>query len=169
MTSKQVSDEELLNVFRMSERPFMLTSDIVDNVSIEERAVQKRLKKLRKEGRLEFREAGQAHIWWLADGEPEDPVGTQGARLLRWAKRTRRISSFAHLIARSSGGIAVFIMISYLFIAELPNSAIPFYTKTDIVNMAFIAALVAALGIIAWGSLGLTAYLLPRIAAEQTE
>lgn len=85
MTSKQVSDEELLNVFRASSRPFMLTSDIVDNVAIKERAVQKRLNQLEDEDRLEYREAESAHIWWLADGEPTEPVGTRGARLLRTA------------------------------------------------------------------------------------
>ena len=163
MTSKQVSDEELLNVFRASSRPFMLTSDIVDNV-----AIQKRLSQLEDDGRLEYREAGSAHIWWLADGEPTEPVGTRGARYLRAAKQARRFTSFARLVATSSAGIAVFVMVSYLFLAEVPNSQIPFYTKTEVVELAFIAALVAVLGIIAWGSLGLTAYLLPRIAAERT-
>lgn len=77
MTGKQVSDEELLNVFRASSRPFMLTSDVVDNVAIQKRAVQKRLNKLEDDGRLEYLEAGSAHIW-VADGEPTEPVGTRG-------------------------------------------------------------------------------------------
>lgn len=168
MTGKQVSDDELLNVFRASSRPFMLTSDVVDNVAIQKRAVQKRLNQLEDEGRLEYREAGSAHIWWLADGEPTEPVGTRGARFLRAAKQARRFTSYAQLVATTSGGIAVFVMVSYLFLAEVPNSQIPFYTKTEVVELAFIAAVVAALGMIAWASLGLTAYLLPRIAAERT-
>lgn len=169
MTGKQVSDEEILNVFRISDRPFMLTNDVVDDVAIEERAVQKRLKQLEEEDRLEYQEAGQAHIWWLADGEPTDPVGTRGARLLRAAMRARRLTSIARLVATSSGGIAVFVMLSYLFLAELPNSQIPFYTKTEVVELAFIAAIVAAAGIVIWGALGITAYFLPRIAANRTQ
>jgi len=168
MTGKQVSDEEILNVFRVSSRPFMLTSDVVDDVAIEERAVQKRLKQLEEEDRVKYREAGQAHIWWLADGEPTDPVGTRDARLLRVAMRARRLTSMARLIATSSGSIAVFVMLSYLFLAELPNFQIPFYTKTEVVELAFIAAIVTAASIVIWGALGVTAYVLPRIAANRT-
>lgn len=166
MTAKQVSDETILNVFRLSNRPFMKTSDVVEEVDIKRRAVQKRLKRLRQESRLVYEEVGQAHVWWLAESEPDQPMGDSGVQLLRWSVIFRKAAGFAKVVTQTGGGFAAFVMIFYLFIAEAPSSALPLISKTQIVKTAFVASIAWAIAALTWGVCTSLSYVLPELAAE---
>jgi len=56
--NKQVTDEELLNVLRRADEPFLETPAIIKEVEIGDRGVLKRLKQLQEEGRLETKTIG---------------------------------------------------------------------------------------------------------------
>ncbi|WP_227133132.1 hypothetical protein [Halorubellus salinus] len=167
MTGKQVSDEGILNVFRMSSRPFLRTADVVDQGPIKRRGVQKRLNKLEQEGRIEYEEVGQAHVWWLAENEPTKPVGESGARLLRISSWCDWLANGTKVYTGICFGGASFLMVLYLFIAEIPDSAIPLLTKQKVVEIALSAALLGSLFAVSWAVFQLAGFLLPKLAARR--
>lgn len=68
----QVSDEELLRVFRQADTPVLTTQMAADELPITKRAVLDRLKSLHSRGRLEKMDVGpRAQVWWISD-EDED-------------------------------------------------------------------------------------------------
>lgn len=66
----EVSDEELLDVFRESEKPVLTATQVVGEVSIGRKAVLERLRGLEERGVLEQMEVGaRAVVWWPVEGE----------------------------------------------------------------------------------------------------
>jgi predicted ArsR family transcriptional regulator len=66
----EVSDKELLNVFRESEKPVLTATQVAGEVSIGRKAVLERLRGLKERGVLERMEVGaRAVVWWPVDDE----------------------------------------------------------------------------------------------------
>lgn len=66
----EVSDEELLDVFRESEKPVLTATMVADEVSIGRKAVLERLRELEEGDRVERMEVGaRAVVWWPAGEE----------------------------------------------------------------------------------------------------
>lgn len=69
----QVSDEEILAVFRDSHDPVLIASEVAAELSIGRRGVYKRLEDLAEENKLERKKiGGRATVWWLARHGSED-------------------------------------------------------------------------------------------------
>ena len=63
-----VSDEEILTVFRDSDDPVLIASEIAEKVDIGRRAVNYRLEKLESEGVLRSKSVGgRSTVWWLPE------------------------------------------------------------------------------------------------------
>ena len=66
----EVSDEELLDVFRELEKPVLTATQVAGEVSIGRKAVLERLRGLEKRGVLERMEVGaRAVVWWPVEDE----------------------------------------------------------------------------------------------------
>jgi predicted ArsR family transcriptional regulator len=66
----EVSDEDLLDVFRGSEKPVLTAKQVAGEVSIGRKAVLERLQRLEERGVLERMEVGaRAVVWWPVDDE----------------------------------------------------------------------------------------------------
>ena len=67
----EVSDEDLLDVFRESEKPVLTAKQVADEVSIGRKAVLERLRGLEEREMVERMEVGaRAVVWWtVGDGE----------------------------------------------------------------------------------------------------
>jgi len=64
----EVSDENLLDAFRESEKPVLTATMVAEEVSIGRKAVLERLRELENEGVVERMEVGaRAVVWWPAD------------------------------------------------------------------------------------------------------
>lgn len=168
MGGKDVSDEALLNSFRRSSQPFLKTSEVEESVTIGRRAVQKRLNKLEEEGRIEKKEIGQASLWWLADDEPENPIGEEGARLMQFALAASDAIETVRFFTLLAVGTASFLMVSFLFVAEAPESSIPLLTTDHVIASAFYCAVLGASGGIAWGILKIAKVALPKMATRRS-
>lgn len=69
----RVSDEEILDVFRESEDPFLIASEVAEGLPIGRRGVYNRLEKLADEGELNYKKiGGRGTVWWLAELGSED-------------------------------------------------------------------------------------------------
>ena len=63
---RRVSDEEILEVFRQTDDPVLIASEIAEHVGLSRRAVNYRLKKLSDEGILDSKQvANRTVAWWL--------------------------------------------------------------------------------------------------------
>ncbi|MHC3437204.1 hypothetical protein ACYJ1Y_03675 [Natrialbaceae archaeon A-gly3] len=67
----EVSDEDLLDVFRESEKPVLTAKQVAGEVSIGRKAVLERLRGLEERGMVERMVVGaRAVVWWtVGDGE----------------------------------------------------------------------------------------------------
>jgi predicted transcriptional regulator of viral defense system len=66
----EVSDEDLLDVFRESGKPVLTATQVAGEVSIGRKAVLERLRELEERGVLERMEVGaRAVVWWPAGEE----------------------------------------------------------------------------------------------------
>lgn len=64
----EVSDEDLLAVFRESGKPVLTATQVADEVSIGRKAVLERLRALADEGVMERMEVGaRAVVWWPSE------------------------------------------------------------------------------------------------------
>ncbi|MDB2281289.1 hypothetical protein PM030_05320 [Halorubrum ezzemoulense] len=60
-----ISDSEILNVFRASSEPVLTTSEVAASFEITHRGVRDRLEKLEEEDMLESKKVGaRAIVWW---------------------------------------------------------------------------------------------------------
>lgn len=168
MGGKDVSDEALLNTFRTSSQPFLKTSEVEESVTIGRRAVQKRLNKLEEAGRIEKREIGQASLWWLADDEPEKPIGEEGARLMQFALIASDAADIVRFFALLAVGTASFLMVSFLFLAEAPQSTLPLLTTDQIIASALSCAIIGTSAGLAWGILMIAKVALPKMATRRS-
>jgi len=63
---RRVSDEEILQVFRDSEDPVLVASEVAEQVEIGRRAVNYRLENLESKRILQAkRVGGRSTVWWL--------------------------------------------------------------------------------------------------------
>lgn len=61
----QVSDDEILSVFREADDPVLIASEVAEHLPIGRRGVYDRLKKLCEEGRLKSKQVGgRSTVWW---------------------------------------------------------------------------------------------------------
>jgi len=67
-TFRKMSDDDILNQFHDSADPVLTAAEIADNVGMSRQAIQRRLKQLRDDGRLNKKKVGgRAIVWWLPD------------------------------------------------------------------------------------------------------
>jgi predicted ArsR family transcriptional regulator len=63
-----VSDDELLRIFALSPDPVLSSPEVAERLPISNQAVNKRLKKLQRNGILKSKKVGSAaRIYWLSD------------------------------------------------------------------------------------------------------
>ena len=61
----EVTDEEILDVFRNSQHPFLIASEVAEELPIKRRGVYDRLKQLEDEGILQSKRlGGRTTGWW---------------------------------------------------------------------------------------------------------
>jgi len=64
----QVTDGEILDVFRGSDDPVLIASEIAEELPIGRRGVYKRLEQLAEEGELGRKKiGGRGTVWWLSE------------------------------------------------------------------------------------------------------
>lgn len=63
----EVSDEEILDVFRNASDPVLTTMEVGEEIGLRQRGTYDRLRQLVEEGNLQTKKAGQASVWWLPD------------------------------------------------------------------------------------------------------
>jgi len=69
----KVSDDEILAVFRESQDPVLIASEVAEQLPIGRRGVYKRLEQLAEEGELGRKKiGGRGTVWWLAGLGSED-------------------------------------------------------------------------------------------------
>lgn len=64
-----VTNKEILEVFRQSADPFLFTSEVADDLPIGRDGARKRLQKLAEDGCLQKKQRGKVIIWWLPKDE----------------------------------------------------------------------------------------------------
>ncbi|ELY64887.1 hypothetical protein [Natrinema versiforme] len=62
-----VTDEEILQVFRESDEPVLFTGEVSDQLSIGRDGTLKRLKELEDDGHLSQKQRGNVMVWWLLE------------------------------------------------------------------------------------------------------
>ena len=63
----RVSDDEILAVFRESQDPVLIASEVAAELPIGRRGVYKRLEQLAEDDKLERKKiGGRGTVWWLA-------------------------------------------------------------------------------------------------------
>mgnify|MGYP006274248089 CR=1 FL=1 len=61
----EITDEEILQVFRSSSDPVLTTGEVASEFEITHRGVRDRLEKLEEEGVIKSKKAGaRAKVWW---------------------------------------------------------------------------------------------------------
>ena len=73
LSMPRISDDEIISVFRETDDPVLLATDVAEAVGVTPQAINSRLHRLNSEGRLETRKVGaSARIWWLSDEEGDE-------------------------------------------------------------------------------------------------
>lgn len=68
----RVSDDEILDVFRDSDDPVLIASEVAEELPIGRRGVYKRLEQLHEEERLGRKKiGGRGTVWWLVEDSSE--------------------------------------------------------------------------------------------------
>lgn len=173
MNTKEKSDspdtEEVLNVFRESDEETLTVQDLEEELPIKERAIQKRLKKLKNEGRLVIDRAGKPNLWRLADSEPEEPVyHPKIARAKRLSNRASEAGRIVLMLAISFLGAAGFVMSIHVFVRGM-NIPVPLIQE---VSTAIVAMWAGVFGAVLFGLAFVAkffAYTLPRIVEWRVE
>lgn len=60
----QVTEEEILEVFREAEEPVLTAPEVAAGLSIGRRALHNRLKQLEEKDQLVSKQAGRSTVWW---------------------------------------------------------------------------------------------------------
>lgn len=70
-----VSDEAILDVFRGSDDPVLIASEVAEELPIGRRGVYQRLEKLAEGGELDHKKiGGRGTVWWLIEDDTESRV-----------------------------------------------------------------------------------------------
>jgi hypothetical protein len=103
--SEKTHDEEILNVFRerLPEDGTLTTKDLEEELSIDTRAIQKRVKNLNKKDKLTLDTEGKPNHWRLADTEPTAPV--YDIRLGKAKRLANRASKYGRALFAVSVGV----------------------------------------------------------------
>jgi predicted ArsR family transcriptional regulator len=64
-----VTDKEILDVFRQSVDPVLFTGEVAGKLSIGRDGVRKRLQELEQQGFIEKKQRGNVIVWWLVNNE----------------------------------------------------------------------------------------------------
>lgn len=86
--SRDVEDEEILNVIRRSKNKEVPTPDIIedDSITIGSEGLRQRLNQLEDANRLSSRTVGQLRVWQLGELETDEPVREPAlGRAHRWS------------------------------------------------------------------------------------
>jgi len=66
----EVTNDEILDVFRRATEPVLIASEVADELSIGRRGVYKRLETLYEDGRLGRKKiGGRGTVWWLSEDQ----------------------------------------------------------------------------------------------------
>ncbi|WP_318570662.1 hypothetical protein [Salinigranum marinum] len=110
-TSRSPHREEILNVFRESDKPTLTVQDLVPEFSVGERAMQNHVNELHEDGYLVLETDGRPNHWRLADSEPQEPVyRTELATAKRWGRQSVAFGQSVFMIAISvmaAGGLVM--------------------------------------------------------------
>lgn len=72
----QVTDDEILTVFREADDPVLIASEVAEHLPIKRRGVYDRLKDLREQGKIKSKKVGgRSTVWWYpghTDTPPEN-------------------------------------------------------------------------------------------------
>lgn len=128
--------------------------------------MQKRLKQLEEEGRVEGESVGSAIIWWLDDDEPKDEVWEDEAKYYRWSNRGRSLAYTAGGIGFwcfAFSGILILVAIAVeIFSPPLfPLSA--YHLFMGVALMVYLGGL----GFVFWGGLRCIAFILKYIGDQK--
>lgn len=159
------TDEEILNVLRKEERPFLRTAKFPDELGIVQRTAQKRLKQLEDEGRVRSEKIGQPKLWWLAQSEPQEPVGEAGARVLRASNNVAELNQGIFQAWIGLFGMSGFLILVFIA-ATAQDITFPIVELQSVVQSAFLLAIMGGVGVGMWGILKALNILL-RMALER--
>ncbi|WP_276258999.1 HTH domain-containing protein [Haloglomus litoreum] len=158
-------DERLLNVLRESKEETLTTQEITEKLSVGERAVQKRLKRLKNENRVEIDTDGKPIHWRLGEDEPRKPVyHPRISKAKRRANIVASIGQAALILAIAMLGAAGFVISLNIFSR---GNDIPLPVFQD-VGIAVIGTYVGVGGAVFFGLAGLAiafGVIYPRVIA----
>lgn len=63
--NQKVSDQEIVDAILSVPEPVASASEIATRVSLTRTGATNRLKKLRKEGKVERKDVGNGYVWWV--------------------------------------------------------------------------------------------------------
>ena len=167
-TNKEVSDEEILNIYRQSDKPFLQTGDVVKELPIGKRAVQKRLKQLEEEGRLESESVGSAIIRWLAEDESQDPIWGGGAKYFRWSNKVVDFGNSIRKFAVWSFAASGFLMLAAVGV-ELTFAELLPLSADQLVIAVVVLLYFGGIAVILWGGNQCAGYILKYIGGYKND
>jgi hypothetical protein len=168
-TSRSPHREEILNVFRESDKPTLTVQDLVPEFSVGERALQNHVNELHDKGHLVLETDGRPKHWGLAASEPQEPVyRTELANAKRWGRRSVTFGRSAFMIAISFMAAAGLVM-SYHVFARGMNIPLPFVQDVSTAVTGALAGVLSSLLLL----VGFVAYAvglgLPRVVEWRLE
>lgn len=152
---QEVTDEELLNVIRQSEKEEIPTPDVADadDIPIDTERVRQRLKQLKEEGRVKSRMIGQTQIWWLSELETNAPVQhTEVAKLHRFKNMLTDVGRSTFYTAAGCMFASVMLFIIFLH-GNAGQISPPILSSDDILLAAYLIAYVGTALAIVSGTL----------------
>lgn len=154
-------NEGIFYAFSVADYKVLTTSEIADQVDIEQRTVLRRLKKLQKEGIVGSRKPGRTRLWWL-EAEVEEPASVKYPiiRLIQ-----RRLSLQFVVIGIAIGAAAVILITTSLFTAAWDISP-PFISNQRIIQAGLIASFFSALFFLSAAVVAGTGWLFDRLGIE---
>lgn len=158
-------DERTLNVLRVSDEETLTTQEIAEKLPVGERAVQKRLKRLKNENRVEVATDGKPIHWRLDEDEPGKPV--YHPRISKAKRRANIVSSIGQavlVLAMAMLGAAGFVISLNIF-SRGNDIALPLFQD---VGIAVIGTYVGVGGAVFFGlaALAITfGVIYPRVIA----
>lgn len=160
-----VDPNEILNVFRELEDPYeqtLTTDDLVDELPVEKRTIQKHFRQLESDNKLVLASEGKPNHWRLSDTEAPDPVyDPRLAKAKRWGLKARKIGNWSFLVSISILAAVGLITSNHVF-ANVVGMTLPLINAKDVVEAALLGSfgsflfLVAAVAYIA-------AFLIPSV------
>lgn len=160
------TDEQILNVLRKADRPFIQTRRVVDELGCSQRTAQKRLNQLEGESRVRSEEFGQGKLWWLDESEPDEPVEEAGAKYFRLSMTLDGYATNMLYTWLGQFGMSGFLLLVYLT-ARAQAVTVPVFGVGGIAYTAFAIATAGGIGVGVWGCLrGINSFLRTALKRE---